>query len=273
MSLAVVRKTFRDHWLITVVALLGIVLLEVFIIRFVLEAAKDLALLKPWLDRPLIKGLIRLALGDDLVGDLSVSSLATAGLAHPLLYATTWTLLLTQATASGAGEISRGTADLLLTLPISRARIYISSTFIWLVSGVAIGATALFGLWLGTRLFGLHEPLRFGGLALAAVNFVALAWCVAAVAMLVSSVTSRRGWAIGIVIVLLLASDVVNFVSQFWPLAQRIGFLGFLHYYRPLPIVRTGVLPVEHLAVLLGTGLLAWLVGLWRFSRRDIPAA
>jgi len=65
---------------------------------------------------------------------------------------------------------------------------------------------------------------------------------------------------------------LLNFLGQFWSIAEQIALLGLLHYYRPLPIVRTGDWPVQDIAVLLGLGAVFWSAGLWRFTRRDIPA-
>ena len=70
----------------------------------------------------------------------------------------------------------------------------------------------------------------------------------------------------------LLASFLLNFLGQFWPVAERVSFLGILHYYRPLPVVRTGDWPVHDIAVLIGLAVVFFLAGMWRFSRRDIPA-
>jgi hypothetical protein len=90
--------------------------------------------------------------------------------------------------------------------------------------------------------------------------------------MLVSSVVSRRALAVGIVLAALLASDLVNLLQEFWAAVRPFSFLGFLHYYRPLPVVRSGTLPVRDIVILLAVGAVAWVGGLWYFRRRDIPA-
>ncbi len=272
MSRAVLLKTLREDWLLILVVLVSIVLFEVVVVRMLIEAARDLELLRTWLERPLIKTLMRLALGDDLSGEITSTSLATFGLAHPFLYAVTWALLLAMATGAVAGEIGRGTADLLLALPLSRAAVYVSTSLVWLVAAILCSFVPLVGLSIGQRVFPLAEPLDLARLALVATNLCALNVAIAAFTLLVSSLVSRRGLAVGVVLAVLLVSDVVNLVASFWEAVEPISFLGFLHYYQPLPIVRSGQLPPGNLAVLLAIAAVTWSFGLWHFARRDIPA-
>lgn len=273
MNRAVLRKTFREYRLLLSATVLGIILLEVFLVRAILDTERDLDKVRPMLELPLVRNLVRLALGADLLEDVSSTALMTFGLGHPLLYALAWTLLLTIATGVIAGEIGRGTADLLLTLPVSRVTVYLSTTVVWVVGAVAAGGAAWLGLWLGQCLFPLSQPLDMGRLALVAINFCALNLAVAGCTMLASSLVSRRGVAVAIILTALLVSDLINFLALFWPAAEAVSCLGFLHYYRPLQIVRSGALSAGDLSTLLGLGAAAWLAGLWYFHRRDIPAA
>ena len=273
MNRAIVLKTLRDALLLTILMTLAIVALEMAIVRAILEMSKDLELLRTWLSRPLIQTLVRLALGADLMGDLTPTTMATFGLGHPLLYALAWTLMLTIGTGVIAGEIDRGTADLLLTLPVARRTVYVSTSVAWIVAAVLVSAAPLPGLWLGERLCPLPEPFEFRRLWPVAVNFLALNLAVASVTMLVSSLLSRRGQAVGILLAALLASDLINLLTQFWESIQPFSFLCFVHYYRLLPVVRSGQLPLGDIGTLLALAVIAWLVGLWHFCRRDIRAA
>lgn len=273
MNRAVLLKSLRDGWLLITLLTLSVVLFEFLAVRMLVEAVKDLELLRVWLDRPIIKFFIRLALGADLAGELTPTTMSTMLLGHPLLYALAWTLLLTLCSAAVAGEIGRGTADLLLTLPVSRARVFVSTSAVSVLAAVLVSWAPLAGLWLGERVFALQEPLDFTRLWRVSANFLALNLSIAGVTMLASSVVSRRGVAVGVVLAGLLISDLVNFLSQFWEAIKPISFLGFLYYYRPLMVVYTQELPVRNICVLLAVALVAWLLGLWCFSRRDIPAA
>jgi ABC-2 type transport system permease protein len=181
--------------------------------------------------------------------------------------------MLTIGTGVIAGEVDRGTADLLLTLPVARRTVYVSTSVAWVLAAVLVSAAPLPGLWLGEHLCPLPEPLEFRRLWPVSVNFLALNLAVASVTMFVSSLLSRRGKAVGILLGALLASDLLNLLSQFWEAIQPLSFLCFAHYYRLLPVVRSGQLPLGDIGTLLTLAVSAWLLGLWHFCRRDIRAA
>jgi hypothetical protein len=66
---------------------------------------------------------------------------------------------------------------------------------------------------------------------------------------------------------------VLSFLAQFWPVAERLSFLGILDYYGPAATVRSGIWPLRDIVVLSVAAALCWAAGLGWFSRRDIPAA
>lgn len=270
MNAAVMRKTARDAAALLVIVVLGILLFECLIVRALGEFTEEIT--EIWFSRPFLTNLVKALLGADLAENVTVTSLMTIGFAHPLLYALVWGFLLATGTRVIGGEIDRGTADLLLSLPISRARVYASVSAVWMLAGVPVCLAPLAGIWLGEWAFPLSEPLELSRLRIVPLNLFALYLAVGCGTMLVSSLVPRRGPAIAIVLAALLGAFLLSFLAQFWSLAERLSFLGMLHYYRPLECVRTGIWPLREIAVL-GTGAVTlWLVGLWQFSRRDIPA-
>ena len=60
---------------------------------------------------------------------------------------------------------------------------------------------------------------------------------------------------------IVLASFLLNFVSQFWEPAKQIAFLGVMEYYQPAQILQSGDFPIGDVTVLLLVGGTAWLLG------------
>jgi hypothetical protein len=120
---------------------------------------------------------------------------------------------------------------------------------------------------------GTPEPLEKGRLFIPTVNLFALYLAIGSGTMLVSAWVSRRSIAVAILVAALVASFFVNFLEALIPGVRRIGFLGLLHYYQPIECIRSGVWPLREISVLCSMAAACWLAGLWRFSRRDIPAA
>ncbi|MBU0637930.1 MAG: ABC transporter permease [Planctomycetes bacterium] len=141
MSLAIVRKTFRDTLWVFLLLTLAIVAFEMLFVRAMSVFAGEIT--EIWFSKEALRRLIQMMVGADLAENATPTGLMTVGFAHPLLYAFTWTLILTICTRVIAGEIDRGTADLLLTLPISRASLYVSVSLVWLVCGVPISVAPL----------------------------------------------------------------------------------------------------------------------------------
>jgi len=270
VKLAVFHKTARETALLLAILTAALVGFELLFVLAMGEFAEEITGI--W-KVGFIRRFIQVLVGADLFADLTPTTIMTVGLAHPLLYAFTWTLLLTTCTRVIAGEVDRGTADLLLTLPISRVATYASVSAVWALAGVVVSFAPLLGVWLGESLYPLSEPIELRRLWIPVINLFALYLAIGGAATLVSSAVSRRGQAVAIILAGLLGSFLLNILAQFWSPAKEISFLGLLHYYRPLVSVRAGEWPLGDIAVLVGIAGCCWLAGLWWFSRRDIPAA
>ena len=87
---------------------------------------------------------------------------------------------------------------------------------------------------------------------------------------LVSACSNRRGVALTIVFVVLLTSFLLNFLAQFWDVADRVSFLSVMYYYRPLFILRDGTIPWGDIAVLLSVTVALWIGAGLGFGGRDV---
>lgn len=270
MNAGILRRTFLDALLPLLILGGATVLTELALMAVMGEFSRQdqMVLLR----QPFIQRFIKTLLGAELTAELSATGVMSLGLTHPLVYALSWSFILTVATRIPAAEIERGTADLLFTLPVTRWAVYVSATLSLLCGVALLAACPLLGLWLGDRYLPMWEPLDFSRLAVVAGNYLAVQVCVSAAALLASCWSSRRGWAIAVVLGWLLASFLLEFLGQFSPTARALGVVGILHYYRPLLLVRDGAAPMAHIVVLLGLAVALWGAGWIRFRARDIPA-
>jgi ABC-type transport system involved in multi-copper enzyme maturation permease subunit len=271
MNRALILKSFRDsRWLI-VSALAAVLLFEVlYAVAMKNIAPEILGFMRRF---EILRRLFRALISLDLTAAASPTSLVVMGLLHPFLSAVSWGTLVTVGTRLPAGEVDRGTADLLLSLPVTRGSIYLGHSLVWGLTALALAVATWCGIALGSRLVEFPEPVDLGRIALACTNQVALLLAIGGTTALVSSFVNRRGVAVAIVVGLLLASFLINFLAVFIPFFERIEFLGVLHYYRPVDVVRDGRLPVRDLGFLLGLAAVAWTAGLVLFRRKDIPVA
>ena len=270
MNRAILTKFVRDSWITFVCVAVGCVGYVILFVWAMQSLGPQLMNFLSSVD--FLKRMLELAYGISLDGDVSSNVLYAIALTHPIVLALSWGFLFATCTRTTVGEADSGTADLLLTLPVSRSEVFACSTAVWAVMGSLISLCPLLGVWLGSRLFEPTEPIVLQNFVAPSVNFLLLNLAIGALALLVSCFVSRRVHAIAIVVALSLLFVTMNFLEPFLSFIERIRFLSLLNYYRPADAVRTGNWPIGNMASLVGIAVLMWLAALWRYSRQDVPA-
>ncbi len=189
---------------------------------------------------------------------------------HPVVLSLVWTHALVCCTRMPAGEIDQGTVDLTLTLPVTRWGILRADSLVWLAAGLIVLAVGLLGNETGGRFADADGRPELRRSLIVVANLACLYLAVGGLSWLVSTASDRRGPAIIIVFLILLASFLLNFLAQFWTVAERISFLGVLNYYRPLYIIRDGTVPWQDMGILLGVAAVLWIAAGIVFTRRDV---
>lgn len=113
--------------------------------------------------------------------------------------------------AATAGEEERGTADLLLSLPVSRPRVLTAKVLATLVNVLLVATAVFVTLAIGAPLVDLEVSMA--GLAGALVMTVLLACVFGAIALLVATVSGKRAAAIGAGVGLALAAFLLNVLA------------------------------------------------------------
>ncbi len=269
--IGLILKSVRETWVITAImgaAMLALeVALHVILPQFQTQA-DDL-----FLQVPFIRTVISALMGAD-VGESFTTTLLQAILwLHPVVLTVAWAHAIILCTRIPAGEIERGTIDVLLAQPLSRRAVYAGDSLVCLASGLAVLLGAFLGTRIGAAIWTPDDGALVSTVLLILLNFAALYVAVAGLASLVSALTSRRGKAMGIAFAIVVGSFLLNFLAQAWEPARAVSFLGVLEYYRPADVLRTGRAPVGDVVTLLAIGAASWIAGCVVFQRRDIATA
>ena len=191
-----------------------------------------------------------------------------------VLAATVWGI--TRGSDAVSGQLERGTMEMILAQPVKRVAVFATQALATtagaaLLCGVLYGAvhTAVaFGPWAGRV-----DPTRF---IPAACNVFGLMVCVAGIAACVSAADSHRWRTIGILCGFYVFSILAKLVGRLSSSLDWVGYLSILNAYEPQRLVGEPAASWRLLGmydgVLLGLGLLAYIVGAVLFSRRDLPA-
>ena len=168
-----------------------------------------------------------------------------------------------------ANEEDSGTMDVLLSLPVERARVVIEKFLAYGVSCIGVVVLIYLGLHLGVFLGGVELDV----LRLAEVTFylIPLMVFIMAATVLIAVLARRRTVALGIVTAFVIASYMLQTIglAAEGTVAESIGVVSFLTYYNAGDILSQGFI-WPHIAgfALVSAALLA--ASLYRYERRDI---
>ncbi|HKW03363.1 MAG TPA: ABC transporter permease [Vicinamibacterales bacterium] len=189
------------------------------------------------------------------------------GYLHPFFLTLLSAWIIRVAAGSLAGEIGRGTFDLLASRPIPRWAHVLAA---WLTIALGLGILAA-AAWSGMAL-GLQ--LRSLGVTAAQVAAVpASAWLLfvswTGMALLFSAIGRESGSAIAWTAGVIAVSFVLEFLARVWQPLGWARWLSLFTYYQPQNIVETGL--GWHDGVVLAVVSLAGLgAALVVFERRDV---
>ena len=267
MTGAVIRTLVSHLWrqhrwpLLTMAA--GVMLFELLITR--LAPAPDevswmsglVALVPPQL----------LALAGGEASFASAGGVIAIGYNHPffLLLLSVWSVRVPSSAL--AGEIGRGTMDLLAARPVGRGQIVLAA-YAAVAAGLALLVSAA---WAGTAIGLTLRPL--GVPASRFVGVAAMAWLLFAgwggVGLLVAATRREAGPAIAWTSGIMATAFVLEYLARVWkPMAGLEPFSPF-SYYRPQRIVTTSLSPsdIARLAAMMVVAVVAAIVV---FRRRDL---
>ena len=261
-------KTIRETWLATLLFGGGLLLAMALLTHVLPQVQQGLDTV--FTEMPFVRMLVNALLGADLGKEITSQVMQAILWVHPVVLALVWAHEIVFCTRVPAGEIDRGTIDILLGLPVSRRTVYFCETAIWLLSGAIVLALGLAGHLL--RAPGMPVEMRpaMSRIVLVMINFYCVYIAVGGVTFLVSAFSDRRGRAVAIVFTIVLASFLVNFLARFWEPAGQIAFLSVMEYYQPANTLRTGAFATGNVITLLVVGGVTWLIGGEVFARRSI---
>jgi ABC-2 type transport system permease protein len=291
MTAALFRKLLRDVRLpLAVVALLLALfqcLWAVITHRISGQLLPEIAQSMPLdlLKALLFKGpgkIVQTLLGGETIQVDRPQDMFSIGYVHPLTQVILCVWAVGRSASALAGEIDRGTIELLLAQPVARARLVLAHLLMDLFAIPVLCLSLWSGTCLGAWLTGLWEapparrvnPLAFGP---ALVNVAALLFAISGYTLWLSARGRFRGRVLGVAVLLTLLQFLVNVVGQLWPVAEPLRPFTVFYYYQPQQIILdpdwAGNPEVwRRLAVLTAVGAAGYLGALWTFTRRDLPA-
>ncbi len=168
-----------------------------------------------------------------------------------------------------AGEEEAGTLDLLLSTPVRRRRV-VADKF-WAM----VGASALLAVLAWVAIVAIGRPFGLTvsvvNLAAAALSLFLLGVAFGSIALAVGSATGNKGMAIGVTSGLALVTFILNTLAPSVPVLKPFRILSPFYFYAEHKPLANGFNGID-VAVLVGIAVVALVVALVAFERRDLAA-
>jgi len=268
MNLGLIHKAVRETWASTLAFAAGLFVFELLLGLILPAFQKEFS--DKFLQMEFIQKIFAALLGAEVGKVFGPAIFSMIGWAHPFVLALVWAHAIVVCTRVPAGEVDRGTLDVLLSLPVTRTTVYLSESVVFIITSLLVVGVGLGGNVVGNRISGLERAGSLGQLSLVALNLYALSLAVGGLSSLLSSVCDRRGRAMGSAFAILLASFFLSSMSTFNAIVKSASVLSLLNYFRPYRILQEQASPLGDMMVLLGVGMVLWVCGAVVFVRRDL---
>jgi ABC-2 type transport system permease protein len=227
--------------------------------------------------------IVQTLMGGETIEVTRVMDMLSIAYVHPLTQVILCIWAIGRAAGAIAGEIDRGTMELLLAQPIARSHIILAHLTIDLITVPILCLSMWGGTWLGTWLVGLQEnaspllradPLRFGPCLL---NVAVLVFAISGITMFLSAAGRFRGRVLGLAVVITLVQFLVNVIGQLWDRVEFLRPFTVFYYYQPQPVILDPNWAAQsenwiRPGVLFGVAVAGYGLAWWTFCKRDLPA-
>lgn len=202
-----------------------------------------------------------------------------------LLLVTVWAV--SRGSDAISGELNRGTMEMLLAQPVTRLGVLGSQAAVTLAGAALLAMMALLGTTVGLATITLDNPISARVFVPAALNLFAITVFLAGLSTMVSAFSNYRARTVGIVGGFYAVSMVLKIVGRMAPGWEWLTYCSFFTPFEPqLLVAKTerawslwtrvgGVVEMGALgydSILIGLGLVFYLVGAVVFCHRDLPA-
>jgi ABC-2 type transport system permease protein len=283
-----VRKLLRDlrtAWIVLALLLFGFQVLFARVAPAILAGFQGLGLSVELIHQVVIQGpgnVFQALMG---FGDVRLDhalDLQSIAYVHPVTQIALCVWAIGRGAGAIAGEIDRGTMELLLAQPMRRRQVIAAHLIVDWLTIVALVAVLWLGTTTGAWLAGFigaegarHvDPLAF---LPAQLNVGLFLFAFGGLTMAISAAGRSRNRVLGLAVFAALVQFLVNVLGQLWSPMEPLRPLTLFYYYQPQPMILHAEWYSEgavwlRLAALAAVGIVGYLAALAIFCRRDVPA-
>ncbi|MHC4117312.1 MAG: ABC transporter permease subunit [Planctomycetota bacterium] len=218
----------------------------------------------------MLPSFLKAFIGGDILQVGNIAALIAIGYQDPLVLLLYMLFAVGVPTALLAGEVQRGTMELILSRQTTKTHVYICAGLITVVGMYALVIVMFSGTVAATRLYDFEQEVPLYAFFKLAVVGGMLASAVGGIALL-SAACFRRGLAVSITVAYLVVSYFMSIIADWWPRMKWLEPATIFNYVDGPEIFGKPGWPIGDMCVLLSLLAVSTVLGGIIWSRRDLP--
>ena len=213
---------------------------------------------------------IKTILGGDALQVGNVSGLIAIGYNHPLVLTLYMLFAVGVPTGMLAGEVQKGTMELILCRHVTKNHVYICAGLITITGMFVLVMVMFCGTVVATNIYEFGRDVPLYSFFKAAINGGILASAVGGIALM-SAACFQRNTAVWVTVTYLIVNYFVSIIAVWWPRMKFLKPVTIFYYVNGQKIFREGGWPLDDMAVLISILFISTFLGGIIWSRRDLP--
>ncbi len=218
----------------------------------------------------MLPSFIKAFMGGEILQVGNIAGLIAIGYQDPLVLLLDMLFAVGVPTALLAGEVQRGTMELILSRQTTKTHIYICAGLITVVGMYALVIVMFTGTVAATRLYDFDQAVPLYSFFKMAIVGGMLASAVGGIALLAAA-CFRRGLAVSVTVGYLVVNYFVSIITDWWPRMKWLEPTTIFNYVDGPEIFGKPGWPIGDMCVLLSLLAVSTVLGGIIWSRRDLP--
>jgi ABC-2 type transport system permease protein len=264
--------TLLRFWTLRILPIWGLIALVIFLFQVavcgIVHDNERVKALIQYLD--LLPSFIKTTLGGEILKVGNVSGLIAIGYNDPLVLILYMLFAVGVPTGLLAGEVQKGTMELILSRQVTKIHVYICGGLITITGMFALVLVMFGGTVFATNVYEFSQEVALYSFFKAAINGGILASAVGGIALLAAA-CFQRNTAVWLTVAYLVVSYFVSIIAEWWPRMKWLKPTTIFYYVDGEKIFTEAGWPLGDLSVLLSILVVSTILGGFIWSRRDLP--
>ncbi|MHC4072023.1 MAG: hypothetical protein ACYTGS_08345, partial [Planctomycetota bacterium] len=218
----------------------------------------------------MLPDFIKAFMGGEILEVGNVAGLIAIGYQDPFVLLLYMLYAVGVPTALLAGEVQRGTMELILSRQTTKTHIYICAGLITVVGMYALVLIMFTGTVVATRLYDFYQEVPLYSFLKIAIVGGMLASAVGGIALLAAA-CFRRGLAVSLTVGYLVVNYFISIIADWWPRMKWLEPVTIFNYVDGPAMFEKAGWPIGDICVLLSLLIVSTVAGGIIWSRRDLP--